>query len=201
VQQVILNLILNAAAAMSHGMLQSPRIVLRTELREDEGVKVSLRDFGAGIDEEHKDRLFEPFYTTKPEGLGMGLAICRSIVDAHGGTIWAENNPDGGATLDGADPETPVCLLLDVRMPGMSGFQLREVLVASQTTDPVIFTTGHDRPGMEGQALNLGAVAYLRKPFEEQAILDAIQPFCSKSSWVQIFWNNDQKRTRRVQSH
>jgi signal transduction histidine kinase len=99
VQQVILNLILNAAAAMSHGMLQSPRIVLRTEFWGDAGVKLSVRDFGAGIDEEHKNCLFEPFYTTKPEGLGMGLAICHDIVDAHGGTIWAENNPDGGATF------------------------------------------------------------------------------------------------------
>lgn len=98
-QQVIHNLILNAAAAMNHGMLDAPRVVLRTEVWEDRGVKVSVRDFGAGIDEAHKDRLFEPFYTTKPEGLGMGLAICHNIIHAHEGLIWAEKNPDGGATF------------------------------------------------------------------------------------------------------
>lgn len=98
-QQVIHNLVLNAAAAMSRDMLDAPRVVLRTEIWEEYGVKVSVRDFGAGIDEAHKDRLFEPFYTTKPEGLGMGLAICHNIIHAHEGAIWAEKNPDGGATF------------------------------------------------------------------------------------------------------
>jgi PAS domain S-box-containing protein len=98
-QQVLINLTLNAADAMSRVMLDSPRLVFRTGIWENQGVKVSVRDFGAGIDENHKDRYFEPFYTTKPEGMGMGLAICRNIIDAHGGVIWAENNPDGGATF------------------------------------------------------------------------------------------------------
>jgi len=98
-QQVLINLTLNAVAAMSGVLPDSPRLVFRTEAWEDQGVKVSIRDFGAGIDEDHKDRLFEPFYTTRPEGLGMGLAICRNIIDAHGGTMGAENNPDGGATF------------------------------------------------------------------------------------------------------
>ena len=71
------------------------------------------------------------------------------------------------------------CLILDIKLPRMSGFQLQECLRASHTATPVIFMTGHDRPGMEGQALRLGAIAYLRKPFEEQAILDAIQPYCT----------------------
>ena len=96
-QQVLINLTLNAAAAMRGVMLDSPRLVFRTEVWEDQGVKVSVRDFGAGIDEDHRDRLFEPFYTTKPQGFGMGLAVCHNIIIAHGGTIWAENNPDGGA--------------------------------------------------------------------------------------------------------
>ena len=98
-QQVLLNLTLNAAAAMSDVMPEFPRLVVRTEIWEDQGVKVSVRDFGTGIDEDHKDRLFEPLYTTKPKGLGMGLAICQNIVHAHGGSIWAENNPDRGATF------------------------------------------------------------------------------------------------------
>ena len=71
------------------------------------------------------------------------------------------------------------CLILDIKLPGMNGFQLQECLCASYTGIPVIFMTGHDRPGMEGQALRFGAIAYLRKPFEEQAILDAIQPYCT----------------------
>jgi PAS domain S-box-containing protein len=98
-QQVLLNLTLNAATAMSQVMPDSPGLVVRTEIWEDQGVKVSVSDFGPGIDEDHEDRLFEPFYTTKPKGLGMGLAICQNIVHAHGGSIWAENNPDRGATF------------------------------------------------------------------------------------------------------
>jgi signal transduction histidine kinase len=73
--------------------------VIKTESEEDRGVKVSVRDFGSGIDEAHRDRLFEPFYTTKSGGMGMGLAISQRIIHAHGGEIRAENNPDGGATF------------------------------------------------------------------------------------------------------
>ncbi len=105
--QVLLNLTLNAAAAMSHVMRDFPRLVVRTEVREDQGVKVSVRDFGVGIDEDRKGRLFEPLYTTKPEGLGMGLAICQNIIHDHGGSIWAENNPDQGATFCFTLPLTP----------------------------------------------------------------------------------------------
>lgn len=71
------------------------------------------------------------------------------------------------------------CLILDVKLPGMSGFQLQEHLTASHTPIPVIFITGHDSPGMEGKALKLGAVAYHRKPFDAQTILDSIQPYCT----------------------
>lgn len=98
-QQVVINLTLNAAAAMRRGGNGPPRLIFRTEADNDHGVKVSVRDFGAGFDEGSKDRLFEPFYTTKAEGFGMGLAVCQNIIDGHGGMIWAENNPDGGATF------------------------------------------------------------------------------------------------------
>jgi PAS domain S-box-containing protein len=98
-QQVVLNLVLNAADAMADGEPQSRRLIIRTE-RENEGkVRVAVRDFGTGLDGQNLHRLFEPFYSTKPEGLGMGLPICRSIVEAHGGQLWAANKPDRGATF------------------------------------------------------------------------------------------------------
>ncbi len=70
--------------------------------------------------------------------------------------------------------QNPCCLILDIRLPGMSGFQLQEHLVKSQSEIPVIFITGQDRNRMEDEAMRLGAVAYLRKPFDEQYLLDAI---------------------------
>ena len=98
-QQVLLNLILNAVAAMRTLEAVSRRLVVKTEKHEDKGVKVSVRDSGTGIDEAHKERIFEPFYTTKPTGMGMGLAISQRIINALGGSILAENNPDRGATF------------------------------------------------------------------------------------------------------
>jgi signal transduction histidine kinase len=62
-------------------------------------VKASVTDFGTGIEENNMDRLFQPFYTTKPDGLGMGLSISQGIINAHGGNIEASNNPEGGATF------------------------------------------------------------------------------------------------------
>ena len=66
---------------------------------DDRSVKVFVTDFGTGIDENNIERLFEPFYTTKPEGLGMGLSISQTIIKAHGGTMEASNNLKGGATF------------------------------------------------------------------------------------------------------
>ena len=68
-------------------------------MQDSETVKASVTDFGTGIDENHIDRLFEPFYTTKPEGLGMGLSISLGIIRALGGNMEASNNPEGGATF------------------------------------------------------------------------------------------------------
>ena len=97
-QQVLINLLLNAFDAVKN-VPGTGRIVLSTERSEAPGVAVSVRDFGPGIPEGGADALFEPFYTTKEEGLGMGLAICRTILEAHGGTIGAKNAPDGGAVF------------------------------------------------------------------------------------------------------
>jgi PAS domain S-box-containing protein len=98
-QQVILNLILNGAAAMGDAPPDQRKIIVRTAMPDDRTVKASVTDFGTGIDELHINRLFEPFYTTKPQGLGMGLSISQTIIMAHGGTMEASNNQEGGATF------------------------------------------------------------------------------------------------------
>ena len=95
-QQVILNLVLNAVEAMA-SVEERPRLLsIRTEQKEDSGILIAVHDSGPGIDPENLPRVFEPFYTTKDSGLGMGLAICRSIISAHGGRLWAEaDQPQG----------------------------------------------------------------------------------------------------------
>ncbi len=98
-QQVILNLIINAIEAMS-GAADAPReLLIRSGITESQRVLVAVRDSGPGLDPKTLDRIFDAFYTTKPQGMGMGLAICRSIIDAHGGRLWATANDDGGATF------------------------------------------------------------------------------------------------------
>jgi len=96
---VILNLILNSAAAMRNSPAGQRKIIVRTAMLDSRTVKVFVTDFGTGINERHIDRLFEPFYTTKPDGLGMGLSISQTIIKAHGGTMEAKNNQEGGATF------------------------------------------------------------------------------------------------------
>ena len=98
-QQVLVNLILNAVDAMNKVEPDQRKLVIKTENKEDRDVQVSVRDLGAGIDEAHRAKLFESFFSTKPKGMGMGLAISQRIIHAHGGTIWGENNPDKGATF------------------------------------------------------------------------------------------------------
>jgi FixJ family two-component response regulator len=77
--------------------------------------------------------------------------------------------------LDSGFEENPFCLILDIRLPGMSGFNLQEHLLKSQNKIPVIFITGHDHDRMEEEAMRMGAIAYLRKPFDEQGLLEAIR--------------------------
>ena len=98
IQQVALNLIMNAMDVMAQCAPDKRKIIVQTKLR-DGFVRASVHDYGPGIPAERVDSIFDPFYTTKNNGLGMGLAVCKSIVTAHGGRIWAENNPEGGATL------------------------------------------------------------------------------------------------------
>jgi signal transduction histidine kinase len=92
-QQVLLNLVLNGIEAMS-GVAERPReLRVRTEL-EGRSVLVTVRDSGRGLPEQ-PDRIFSAFFTTKPDGLGMGLSISRTIVEAHGGKLWADSAGDG----------------------------------------------------------------------------------------------------------
>jgi signal transduction histidine kinase len=89
IQQVMVNLIVNAIQAMSGDGDSRRELLISTETDAAEGVRVGVRDTGPGLAPESLLRLFEPFYTTKAEGMGMGLAIRRSIVEAHGGRLWA----------------------------------------------------------------------------------------------------------------
>jgi signal transduction histidine kinase len=97
-QQVLLNLILNAAEAMSSVEEGARELLISTE-QDQAGALVAVRDSGPGIDPAHLERVFDAFYTTKSSGTGMGLSICRSIIDAHGGKLWAEANEPRGAVF------------------------------------------------------------------------------------------------------
>jgi len=97
-QQVILNLIVNAVEAM--GTIRDRRRQLHIlSANDDSGVRVEVRDCGPGVDPDGVERIFEPFYTTKPDGIGMGLWICRSIIETHGGRLWVTPNPPRGAVF------------------------------------------------------------------------------------------------------
>ena len=98
-QQVLLNLILNGLEAMS-AVANGPReLLVYSRLHESKQVLVGVQDFGVGIEPENLKKIFDPFYTTKSQGMGMGLAISRSIVENHGGKLWASKNHDSGATF------------------------------------------------------------------------------------------------------
>lgn len=106
-QQVMLNLIVNAIEAMS-AVGQEPReLLIDTRRDASGGVLVAVRDSGPGWNPDSFDRLFEAFYTTKPGGMGMGLPICRSIIEAHGGRIWASSSSGRGTTFEFTLPAGP----------------------------------------------------------------------------------------------
>ena len=96
-QQVILNLILNAVEAMSSLEGCARELSISTRQDQTSDILVAVQDSGPGIDPEHLERVFAPFYTTKTSGIGVGLSICRSIIAAHGGRLWAEANRPRGA--------------------------------------------------------------------------------------------------------
>jgi two-component system sensor kinase FixL len=102
IQQVLVNILRNAIEALAG----SPRRKIVVEAaRGDEGyVVVSVTDTGPGLAQSVADRLFQPFVTTKPHGMGVGLSLCRAIIEAHNGRLWAEQNPEGGAIFRFAIP-------------------------------------------------------------------------------------------------
>ena len=98
-QQVVLNIMLNAFDAMKQCPASERKVKLQAGAHGVESIKVAVTDCGTGLSGDNLDKIFQPFYTSKKDGLGIGLSICRSIVEAHGGRLWAENNNGTGATF------------------------------------------------------------------------------------------------------
>jgi two-component system sensor kinase FixL len=96
IQQVLLNLIRNAMESMDGCAVRD--LTIEASARPDH-VRVSMADTGIGVPPEIEARLFQPFVTTKPEGMGIGLSVCRTIVEAHSGRLWMESNPGGGSVF------------------------------------------------------------------------------------------------------
>jgi signal transduction histidine kinase len=107
-QQVVLNLVLNAAEAMSAIEDRQRQLVVRTERDEGDRVRLTVRDTGPGFALQSANQLFETFYTTKRDGMGIGLSISRSIIERHQGRLWAAVNDGPGATFAFSIPRLPV---------------------------------------------------------------------------------------------
>jgi len=98
-QQVILNLVMNAIEAMSEVREEPRELLISTGNADPDGILVTIGDSGPGLPDANPERIFDAFYTTKASGLGMGLSICRSIVEGHGGRLWATPNQPHGAAF------------------------------------------------------------------------------------------------------
>jgi signal transduction histidine kinase len=98
-QQVILNLVLNGIESMSGVNDRPRRLMIRSRTQDEDQISISVTDNGIGVSAENMSRLFEPFFTTRSQGIGMGLAISRSIIEAHGGRLWADSTVDQGSVF------------------------------------------------------------------------------------------------------
>ena len=235
-QQVLLNLVINAFDAMRDTPPSRRKVLIATQSNGDGTVRTSVRDYGVGISEDMRDRLFDPFFSTKTEGLGMGLAIVRSIVESHGGTITAENADGGGARFEFVLPANghssymipanslvflidddasvrkgvsrllrsagykneaftsasdflareqhpgPACVIVDVRMPGLNGMDLQNVLIQRRREEQLVFITGHGDISMCAQAMKAGAVDFLPKPFRDNELLECVERALARSA-------------------
>jgi signal transduction histidine kinase len=106
IMQVIINLVKNGVEAMAAVRDRPRELVIRSEMHDGNRVLVAVQDAGVGLDPSRRDQLFTPFVTTKPGGMGMGLSISRSILERHGGQLWATSNATHGATFQFALPAT-----------------------------------------------------------------------------------------------
>jgi PAS domain S-box-containing protein len=106
-QQVVLNLVMNGCDAIACGPAGDAKLIIRTGLIKDEGIRVSVVDHGVGVAPDKLEQVFEPFFSTKPHGMGLGLSVCRTIITAHGGKLWAANNAEHGATFYFTIPAQP----------------------------------------------------------------------------------------------
>ncbi|HMO45693.1 MAG TPA: response regulator [Rubrivivax sp.] len=245
IAQLALNLVMNAAAAMQ-ACPREQRVLQVSVAGGGQGrVVVAVRDCGPGIAPEHRDAVFEPFWTARSDGLGLGLPICRSIVQAHGGRIELLPNADRGVTLrvelpgaaaagaahDAGTPAEAVtqpaavaadaplvgvvdddaavrqalcrllagagwpaaafasaeeflaraplaqlaCLVLDYRLPGLSGLELLQRLLHERCAPAVVFLSGDSDAEAGVAAMKLGAVDYLVKPADDQVLIAAVR--------------------------
>src|SRR6185437_2599152 len=97
-QQVILNLLRNASDAMADVHDRPRQLLISTEREDGDGVRLTVRDGGVGVDHQNMNKLFDAFHTTKPDGMGIGLSVSRSIIERHHGRLWAEPNDGPGTT-------------------------------------------------------------------------------------------------------
>ena len=118
-QQVILNLIRNASDAMSDVEDRPRQLLIRTERDEDDRVRLTVQDAGVEFDPQAADKLFESFYTTKNDGMGIGLSVSRSIIDSHHGCLWATLNNGPGAAFSFSIPRTPEGMLRGDSIPSI----------------------------------------------------------------------------------
>ena len=227
-QQVILNLVMNGIEAMTSLADRARELRIRSSKHESDRVLVAVQDSGIGIDGQNLEDIFDAFYTTKPQGMGMGLAISRSIVEDHGGQLWAlserrsrhnlsvysleapirlimsepkamvfivdDDEPvrtslgrlirSAGLKVETFDSaqrflaspraDVPSCLVLDVKLPGLSGLELQGRLAEINIEIPIVFITGHGDVPTSVRAMKAGAVEFLTKPFRDEDLLDAI---------------------------